>query len=99
MFITEIAHRDSDGFVVVMSSTRSGRLRKQQWHQGWNQADVEAKLKEGYQFVQGIRAGQTWYVVLTDTGETGSFEFNEKEFPRDGVLDLASKGYRIRWLW
>jgi hypothetical protein len=99
MFITDIAHRDPDGFVVVMSSTTTGRLRKQQWYQGWNQTNVEAKLKEGFQFIQGIQDGQTWYVVMTDTGEAGTFEFNEKEFPRGNLLALASKGYRIGWLW
>jgi hypothetical protein len=99
MFITEIAHHDDQGFVVVMSSSTSGRLRNQKWYRGWNDNDIQARRKEGMRFTQALKVGETWYAVLTDTGEDATWQIDEKQFPRTGVLNLASQGYRIAWLW
>ena len=103
MRITEVAYQPTltdHEIVVVMSSTSSGRLKKQRWVRGWNQTQIEAALKDGFMFVQAIRVAQEWYVVLTDNGEQGTWQFiDDGEFPRDGVQQLAAKGYRIGWLW
>ena len=99
MFITDLAHVRGQGVVVIMSSTQSGRFQKQYWRREWNTVEIEAKLKEGYRFAQAVAGPDTWYVVLTDTGEDATWEYNDKEFPRDERRALVAKGYTIKWLW
>jgi hypothetical protein len=100
MFVTEIAHGDGQGFVVVMSST--DRIRRQVVYRGpagSNQNDIAARYDEGFRYAQAISVSQIWYVVLTDRGrENATWLYNSRDIPRSEVLKLASQGYRIAWL-
>jgi hypothetical protein len=98
MFVSEIAHRDGQGFVVVMSAASSGRTPRQQFFRGWAQEEIVAKILEGFNLVQALKVADNWYVVLTEASDQGTYEFNQMEFPRTGVLRLASQGYRVAWL-
>jgi len=99
LFITDIAHREGQGFVVVLSTSTANRIRRQRWYTDWDKTQIEQNFRDGYHVVQSIQVRDHWYVVISDTGEDATWEIGDKLFPRDGVLRLSSQGFRIGWLW
>jgi hypothetical protein len=102
MFITEMTHHPKGGFVVVMSSMSSGRIRDQWVYHEWNQRaqdELDARRRQGLNFIQALNVEQGLYVVQSGIAEEAASVSGSKEFPRDDMMGFVSKGYRIAWLW
>lgn len=98
MFITTFTAGEG-GFVVIMSSSASKRMKQQSWWVGWDTAKAEQKANDGLRYVQALQYANVWYVVATERPEQTLWRYGDKELPRDEIRRLSGDGYRISWIW